>query len=144
MTISELFAFLARNPLPSVLLAGITVALIVTELRRVGGGFRRLNPAQLTALINRNDAMVVDMRAAADFKAGHIPNARNIPAAQLDPEHKQLAQAKQRPVVLVCQSGQSATAAARRLHKAGFDQVHVLEGGLAAWRQADLPVAKGR
>jgi len=60
------------------------------------------------------------------------------------PEHKLLAGAKSQPVVLVCRTGQTAGAAAKRLKKAGFEKVYVLDGGVAAWQQADLPLVKGR
>ena len=47
-------------------------------------------------------------------------------------------------MVLVCRTGQTAGAAAKRLKKAGFEKVYVLDGGVAAWQQADLPLVKGR
>lgn len=144
MSIAELFAFLGRHPLQSLLLSGITAALIVTEIRRLASGFKRVGPAQVTALMNREDAVVIDIRPAAEFKAGHIPNSRHIPAAQLAADHKQLAHAKALPVVLVCKTGQTAAAAAKPLLQAGFEKVHVLEGGITAWQQADLPLAKAR
>ena len=144
MSITELFAFLGRHPLPSLMLAGVTAALIVTEVRRLTSGFRRVGPAQVTALMNRDDALVIDIRPAAEFKAGHIPNSRHIPAAQLAPEHKQLAAAKALPVILVCKTGQTAAGATKALLQAGFEKVHVLEGGITAWQQADLPLAKAR
>jgi rhodanese-related sulfurtransferase len=63
----------------------------------------------------------------------------------VEPTHKLLAgAAKSRPMVLVCRSGQSATGAAARLRKAGFERVYVLDGGNDGWQQAGLPLAKGR
>ena len=64
--------------------------------------------------------------------------------AQFDPENKFLAPAKALPVVLVCKSGETASGAAKRLGKAGFANVNVLEGGIQAWQSADLPLVKGR
>ena len=64
--------------------------------------------------------------------------------SQFDPENKQLAPARELPVVLVCKAGDSATAAAKRLRKAGFKNVNMLEGGIQAWQAADLPLVKGR
>ena len=108
------------------------------------GGFRRLGPAQLTALINRDNALVVDLRPIADFDKGHIAGSKNVQLSQFDPENKQLAPAKALPVVLVCKLGESAVGAAKRLRKAGFSNVNVLEGGIQAWQSADLPLVKGR
>src|SRR5690606_14246166 len=124
---------------------GLTLALIYHELAGRLSGIRRIGPAQLTALINRDNALVVDLRPAADFDKGHIAGARNVQLSQFDPENKQLAPAKALPVVLVCKVGESANSAAKRLRKAGFNQVSVLQGGVQAWQAADLPlVKKGR
>src|SRR5690606_16374715 len=75
---------------------------------------------------------------------GHIPGSKNVLMSQFDPENKRLAAAKGLPVVLVCKTGQSAGEAAKRLKKAGFERVFVLDGGIGGWLQADLPLAKGR
>ena len=71
MTFAELAAFAGRNPVLSMLLAGLTVAILVTEAMRLLRGGQRLAPAALTALVNREDALVVDVRAAADFERPH-------------------------------------------------------------------------
>lgn len=128
----------------SLLLAALTVAIIVNEILRLTRGFKTLRPAEATALINRENALVIDLRAIADFEKGHIPGSKNVLMSQFDPENKQLAPAKALPVVLVCKTGQSANDAAKRLRKAGFSQVFVLDGGIAGWQQADLPLVKGR
>ncbi len=144
MSFEELQAFLGRNPLLSLALLGLTLAIVYNEVARLFRGFKGLRPAELTVLMNRENALVVDLQPAADFEKGHIPGSKNVQMSQFDPEHKKLAAAKSLPVVVVCKTGQSATAAARRLRKAGFERVHVLEGGIGAWQHADLPLAKGR
>jgi rhodanese-related sulfurtransferase len=144
VTLAELMAFAGRHPMLSLALAGITLALLYNEIAGRLSGYRRLGPAQLTALINRDNALVVDLRPAADFEKGHIAGARNVQASQFDPENKHLAPAKALPVVLVCKAGDSADKAAKRLRKAGFTNVNLLEGGIQAWQAADLPLVKGR
>lgn len=144
MTFEELKVFAASTPVLSLALAGLTVAIIATEVARLFRGYRSLGPAELTALINRDGALVVDLSPAADFEKGHIAGSRNVPLAKFGPEHKLLASAKASPVVLVCRQGATAAAQAAKLRKAGFQQVHVLDGGIAAWRQAELPLVKGR
>lgn len=144
MNPEELLAFAGRHPLLSLGLAGLTVAIIYNEVSGLFRGFKALRPAELTALVNRDNALVVDLRPAGDFEKGHIPGSKNVQMAQFDPENKQLAAARALPVVLVCKTGQTAGDAAKRLKKAGFERVHVLDGGIAAWQQADLPLAKGR
>lgn len=137
-------AFAGRHPYLSLGLAGITVALVYNELAGRLSGVRRLNPAQLTGLINRDNALVVDLRPAADFQKGHVAGSKNVQMTQFDPENRQLAPARALPVVLVCKAGDAATGAARRLRKAGFQNVNMLEGGIQAWQAADLPLVKGR
>jgi rhodanese-related sulfurtransferase len=139
-----LSAFVGRHPLLSMGLVGLTVAIIINELSPLFRGYKGLSPAQLTSLINREGALVVDMRPYNDFEKGHIPGAKSILPSQFDPDSKQLAGSKASPVVIVCQSGVSAGGAARRLKRAGFGQVSILEGGIAAWQSADLPLVKGR
>ena len=123
---------------------GLSLALVYTEIARLFRPYKALTPPQLTALVNREDALVVDLSATGDFEKGHIAGARNIAPGQFDPEHKQLAKARDLPVVVTCRSGQASLAAAARLRKAGFNRVHWLDGGIAAWQQANLPLVRGR
>ena len=144
MNFERLQAFIAHSPLLWLALAGLTLAILVTEARRLLRGYKSLVPAALTQLINREDALVLDLSAAGDFEKGHIAGSRNLAAAQFAPEHKLVAGARERPLVLVCRSGQASADAAARLQKAGFGRVYWLDGGIAAWQQADLPLVKGR
>lgn len=144
VTFAELAAFAGRNPILSLALVGLSVAIIGSEIAGLFSGVRRIGPAQLTALVNRDNALVIDLRATGDFAKGHIAGSKNVQMSQFDPENKSLAPAKALPVVLVCNAGQTAGTAAKRLRKAGFLQVAVLEGGIRAWQGADLPLVKGR
>ena len=125
-------------------LAGLTLAIVYTEVARLFRPYKALRPAELTALINRENALVVDLSAGADFDKGHIAGSRNVAPSQFDPESKLLSPAKALPVVMVCRNGQASADAAKRLKKAGFKQVYWLDGGIGAWQSADLPLVKGR
>jgi rhodanese-related sulfurtransferase len=140
----ELWAFAGRQPVYSIALVGLTIAIIGNEISRLFRGYKSLVPAQVTALINQENALVVDLRPYADFQKGHIAGSKNVLMSQFDPESKQLAPAKALPIVLVCQSGITVVGAAKRLKKAGFERVHILEGGIGAWQQAELPLVKGK
>ena len=107
--------------------------------RRGRGG---LSAAEATQLINRRNAVVIDLRPSADFAKGHLPSARQIEFAELQAKVGQLVKNKSNPVLLVCQTGQQSNKAARIVQDAGFAEVHVLEGGLNAWQQAGMPVVK--
>ena len=144
MTFEELLAFANRNLYLSLGLVAITVALVYTEIARLFRGYKSLRPAELTALINRENALVVDLSPSGDFEKGHIAGSRSVASSQFDPESKLLAKAKSLPVVVTCRTGQVSAGAAKRLKKAGFEQVYWLEGGVQSWQQADLPLVKGR
>ncbi len=103
---------------------------------------KRASAQEVTLLINRDKAAIVDVRDAAQFATGHLPNAKNIPLAELDSRIGELDKLKSKSVVVVCQSGTRASAAAAKLAKAGFAEVVNLDGGIAAWKTAGLPLAK--
>jgi rhodanese-related sulfurtransferase len=128
----------------SVLFAGLTLALVYTEVARLFVGYKTVSPAQLTDLINRESALLIDVSAIAEFEKGHILGAKHVAMSQFDPENKLLAKAKELPVAVVCRNGQQSSDAAKRLHKAGFSKVFWLNDGINAWTQADLPLSKGR
>ncbi len=144
MSLQELLAFAGEHPILSLALAGITLALVYTEIARLFSGFKAINPAGLTELINREDALLVDLSAQGDFEKGHIIGARHVLPSQIEPEGKLLAKAKESPVVLVDAAGIAASAAAEKLVKAGFKRIGVLDGGIGSWQSAGLPLAKGR
>jgi rhodanese-related sulfurtransferase len=102
-------------------------------------GMRQLDTLAATRLIN-DGAVVIDVREPAEFSAGHLPHAKHIPVGDLDKRAGDLP--ANRPVLVVCASGQRSGRAASLLRKAGRDQVFCLEGGLGAWRQAGLPIVK--
>lgn len=128
----------------SAALVGLTVAIIVTEIRRLFRGFKGIKPAELTQLMNAGGTVVVDLSASGDFEKGHIAGSRNAQASAFGPDNKLVANAKQSPVVLVCRSGNASETAAKALKKAGFEKIYVLDGGIPAWQQAELPLVKGR
>jgi rhodanese-related sulfurtransferase len=140
----RLLEFAQQNAFLAILLAGLTVALVVTEVMRLFRGFKAVSPAQLTDLINRSNALVIDLRGQTEFEKGHIIGSKHLLPSQVDPEAKLLAKAKESPVVLVCAAGMTASASAQKLVKAGFKQVSVLDGGVSAWTGAGLPLARGK
>lgn len=145
MSWDQLYAFAQSSPILSIAFLGLSAALVVTEVMRLFSGFKSISPAQATLLMNREDALLVDVSPSADFSKGHILGSISAPMADFDPlKNAKLNKAAERPVIVVCRAGNTAGGAATRLIKAGFKKVSVLEGGIAGWRQADLPVTKSR
>jgi rhodanese-related sulfurtransferase len=103
---------------------------------------KRASPLQLTQMINRGKTTIVDVRSSEEFAAGHLRDAKHIPLADLGARIGELDKSKNRTVVMVCQTGARSDKAARQLQAAGFEDVHSLEGGLAAWKAAGLPLTK--
>jgi rhodanese-related sulfurtransferase len=103
---------------------------------------KRATPFEVTQLINRGKSTVLDVRDAAEFAAGHLRDAKNIPLADLGTRIGELEKQKSRTIIVVCQRGQRADKAAAQLAKAGFADVVSLDGGQAAWVTAGLPLAK--
>ena len=144
VTPEELLAFAGRHMLLAMALAGLTIALAYTEVARLFRGYTAVRPPALTALINRDEAVMLDLSPASDFEKGHIAGAKSVPMADFNPAHKRLPSDKARPVVVSCRTGPASMGAAAQLKKAGFEKVYWLEGGVAAWQAADLPLVKGR
>lgn len=104
---------------------------------------RRASPLQATQLMNRGKATaVVDVRGSDEFAAGHLRDAKHIPLADLSNRIGELDKSKTKTVIVVCQSGTRADKAVRQIQAAGFDDVYALDGGVAAWTAAGLPLTK--
>lgn len=103
---------------------------------------KEIGVAEAVQLINRRDAVVVDVRDSGEYAAGHIANARHIPEAQLADRLKELDKFKSRPIIVSCRSGSRAAGAVGVLAKNGFSEVFALRGGIAAWQQAGMPLVK--
>ncbi len=132
--------FVLAHPVLIGLWVVLLIAFVVNESRRGG---TTLSPQQVVDLINRQGAVVVDLRERKDFSAGHIVGALNIPSTALESRLDEIQNRKGHPIVLVCAMGQHAGTAGTTLRKAGFAQVTRLGGGMNEWRNSNLPLVKG-
>ena len=115
--------------------------LIWPYLRRTTGG-PWVTPGQATHLINREDALVIDVREPNEYAAGHVLGAKNLPLARLVAGASEQLKRKERPIIVYCDGGERAAKAAAVLKRQGFTRVANLSGGLNGWQQAGLPVEK--
>jgi rhodanese-related sulfurtransferase len=134
--------FIGNHYLLVAALVVVIVILLRTEIGQLTRRYKMISPAELVRLINRDNALVIDVSPQADFDKGHIAGARHVALNLIDPEHKELAKVRELPVAVVCRSGMTAQGVCARLSKAGFTRVHCLEGGLNAWIAAELPIVK--
>jgi rhodanese-related sulfurtransferase len=107
-------------------------------------GSSQIVPAEVTRLINHEDAAVLDIRTANDFENGHIINAVNIDVAKMGEQEKELEKYKDKTVVIYCGQGQESIRVARSLKTKGFEKLYSLKGGISAWQNASLPLTKGK
>lgn len=125
----ELFLALA------IILALLTHNLLV-------GNKGTVDPIAATEMINRKDAVVIDVRPTADFSKGHIINAVNIPSNGFVSQIDTLKKHQGKPIIVSCRSGAQSNHACGQLRKAGFEEVYNLRGGILAWQSANLPVTR--
>ena len=136
----QLIEFVGNHALLAGGFAAVLGVLIYTEVMRKMQGLKELSPAQAVPWINDPDAVVVDISPVADFNKGHIVDARNIPASRLSDPDKEIQKLRDKKLLVVCKSGQTAVPAAVSLVKMGAGDVAVLKGGMAAWRGDQFPV----
>jgi len=126
---------------PLVSALAVCAALLIMHESRRGG--KTVSPQQLVALVNGQQAAVIDLRDAADFRKGHIVDAVNIPYGKVDDRWGEFEALRERPIVLVCKMGQFSSAVGKRLLGKGFKQVYRLGGGLSEWQVSQMPLVKG-
>jgi len=120
----------------------VSGALLIWPLIRgaVGGS---LTPNRAVQLINRDKAVVIDVRETEEFAAGsRMAGARNIPLGELETRLPSVVKNKALPVILVCPTGGRASRALPIVKKLGYEQAQVMAGGLKAWKDANLPLEK--
>jgi rhodanese-related sulfurtransferase len=139
------FTYIQKSPLNMVLFGlaitsgGMLLFPLFTRGMRPGA---EVGPSEAVMLINRKDAVVLDVREDSEFAAGHINNARHLPEKQLTDRMKELEKLKNKPVIVSCASGRRAAVVADSLRKQGFADVVALRGGISAWQQAGMPLEK--
>lgn len=139
----QLSEFVLNNLLLFAALVVVLVMLIKAELEHQANKGSYLTPSMATRLMNNHsDALILDIRTAADYKKGHIKGAKNIPLSDFASSVDKLAADKDKPVLVYCNSGNTVTRAIKLLKKAGFVQVNNLDGGIAAWKEANMPLSK--
>lgn len=122
-------------------LAGLWIVLVLAVfLQLKSRASKSVGPQQAVMLINRSDAVVVDVRDKKEFESGHIVDAINIPLSKLDQRITELEKHKDKPVVVVCKMGQHSSEACNKLLSAGYEKVVKLGGGITEWKAQSLPL----
>jgi rhodanese-related sulfurtransferase len=118
-------------------------AMLVWPLvQRRFGAMKDIGTSEVTRLINRQNAVLLDVREAKEYEGGRLPNAVHIPLSQLGSRAQELAKMASRPVVAYCATGRRSRMAAGALTRVGFKEMYSLHGGIEAWRKDSLPLEK--
>jgi rhodanese-related sulfurtransferase len=141
----EQFGSFVVNHWELFLALGVILGFIFGEpLLHSAQGYLGVGPVEAIALVNHEDALILDVREENEFKEGHILHALHIPAGRLMDRVKELEKYRSRPVITVCRSGSRSGRVSALLRRQGFSTVYNLEGGLLAWQNANLPLTKKR
>ena len=137
----RLLEFIGHHPYLAAAAVAAALVVVIYELRERVQAFAAVSAMQAVRLMNKG-ALVIDLRSKDLFDAGHIGDARNVPAAQLESQAESLRKWRDKNVITYCDSGANGASAARALIKLGFTKVFNLQGGLNAWVKDNLPLAK--
>ena len=137
-----MFEFIKSNALLIGLAIGSGIGLLLPLLNRSASGVPNLSASEAVLMLNRGKPLILDVRDAAEFAAGHIQGAKHIPLADLVGRIKEIEKFKDKPVLVHCQKGMRARTACTILKAQQFNQLNNLQGGLDAWLEAKLPLVK--
>ena len=133
------FLFFYQNIIAFTLLILCLIALIIYEGKKGG---TKVDPVEATRLINREGAVVVDLRASEEFSTGHITGSINISAEKLEQQLNSMKHSKEAPLILVCKTGNNSKTVGGSLLRAGYSNVNLISGGMTTWQGSGLPLSK--
>ena len=137
--VEQIFDFVTNHYVVVSFFVFLLVAFVINEGKQGGAA---ITPTNLVNLVNREGAMLLDIRDSKDYSSGHIAGAVSMPVSSIDARIGELESHKDKPVVLVCKMGQHASATGRKLKALGFENVRRLSGGMSEWTASSLPVVK--
>ncbi|MCH1930345.1 rhodanese-like domain-containing protein [Shewanella sp. A25] len=141
----EYIEFFKAHSMLSLAWVGLLVAFIVTVVKSSFSKIKNINHQELTILVNKENAKVVDVRSSDDFRKGHIVDALNVTLAEIkNNQISTLEKHKGSPIILVCNAGMTSSQAAQLLSQKGFENLYNLKGGMGEWQAANMPVSKSK
>ena len=136
---ARFFEFVGNHYILVSLFVVMLVMLIMLESRRGG---QKLSPQQVVSLLNRDEAIVLDIRERKEFTEGHITGSIHIPLAQIKDKLNTLKKHESKTIVVADKMGQHSALAVKQLTAEGLATVVRLNGGIAEWRASNLPLVK--
>ncbi|MCW8901608.1 MAG: rhodanese-like domain-containing protein [Gammaproteobacteria bacterium] len=139
---NQLITFTSNNTILVISILIVSLMLIYSFIGEKLRGYSSVSPVQSTQMINRDDAIMLDVREINEYSEGHIINSVHIPLSNLNSRMSELDKHKSQKVIVACRSGHRSSNACANLKKNGFEQVFNLSGGVMAWQNANLPLIK--
>ncbi|MTH45518.1 rhodanese-like domain-containing protein [Intestinirhabdus alba] len=141
----EIMQFVGRHPILCIAWIALLAAVLFTTFKGLTSKVRVITRGEATRLINKEDAVVVDLRQRDDFRRGHIAGATNLLPADVKANNLgELDKHKNKPIIVVDGSGMQCQESASALFKAGYERVFVLKDGIAGWSGENLPLVRGK
>ena len=141
----EYIDFIQQNMIMFLVWVGLVIAVIMSFVKSATAAYKFITVNELTALVNRDNGQVIDIRSKDEFKKGHITDAVHILPSDIKAGNfASLENRKSDPIIVVCKTGQTAQESANLLAKAGFENVSVLKNGLISWSDANLPLVRSK
>src|SRR5690606_9706784 len=141
----EIMQFVSRHPVLSIAWIGLLVAVLFTTFKGLTSKIKVITRGEATRLINKEDAVVVDLRQRDDFRKGHIADAINLlPAENKANSIGRLEEAKTQAVIDVDRTGKQDQECGKRTHKARFEKRTVEKGGMSGWSRENIPLVRGK
>lgn len=141
----EIMEFVRNHLILSLAWVALLVIVIVTTFKGMFSKVKVISRGEATHLINKENAVVVDVRNRDDFRRGHISGALHVTTEEIKKGNfAELEKHKSQPIIVVCATGQSAGESANKLTAAGFEKVTVLKDGISGWSGENLPLVRGK
>lgn len=139
----QLVEFIGNHPYLATIWMVLFSLLIYSFVVSIFSPLKEITTHEVTRLMNKEDAVVLDIRASGDYNKGHILGAKQIPTESVNKaDFSKLEKYKDKPIIVVCAMGMTAKRTGTQLLKAGFAQVSVLKGGMNTWQSEGLPIKK--
>ncbi|QMU61958.1 MAG: rhodanese-like domain-containing protein [Gammaproteobacteria bacterium] len=138
----EYIEFAGRHTMLFIALAAVVALIIMSELKRATKGFKEVPPSEAVRLINKEDALVLDVREANELGQGSIIDAKHVALSVLPEKLDNLANNKDQPILVFCKMGNRSAQACKLLLKNSYTNVFGLKGGITAWVNDQLPITK--
>ncbi len=138
MNIERLLEFAGNHPILFGALFFSIAIIFIAQKRKTAGN--AISASEVVRLINDKDAQIIDLRADKDYATGHIINSQRVSTGMLGEDISRLKLKRNKPVVLICQTGVTAASSVKDFTEEGFEEVYNMAEGIYSWTKAKLPL----